>query len=206
MKRVALTFDDGPDGEFTPRILNTLAAHNARASFFVLGKKIAGQEEILRRAHAEGSEIISHSWSHCKDPKLGELDPGEIKKELLDTEAAIRAVIDAPATSPKLFRPPYGAVTDRLRDVSREVGCALVNWSIDPFDWECRDADTVFERVMSNLHDGAIILCHDAYDSTAAAIERLVPAILQKGYQFVTVSEILQGTEVLAGEVYNECI
>ncbi|MCL1845120.1 MAG: polysaccharide deacetylase family protein [Defluviitaleaceae bacterium] len=199
--KIALTFDDGPS-EYTLKILDTLAAHNARASFFVLGHKIAENAEIVRRTRAEGSEIISHTWSHCKDPNLAESGADAIEKELRDTEAAICAVIAPPQISPKLLRTPYGALSDTLKTVARKLDYAIINWSVDPLDWECRDADLVFERIMSSVHDGAIILCHDLYDSTALAMERVVPALLQK-YRLVTVSELLQDTDLQAGAVYE---
>lgn len=196
---VALTFDDGPS-EFTSRILDTLDKHNARASFFVLGNRIPAHREIIGRAHASGNEIISHSWSHCKNPNLSELDAEAIKKELTITENALRSVIDLPQKSPKLFRPPYGEVSDTLLEVSRELDYAIVHWSVDPCDWECQDADIIFDYITSHVHDGTIILCHDVYDSTAQAMERVIPALLKK-YRLVTVSELLVNPR--AGEIYH---
>jgi len=200
--KVALTFDDGPCG-FTEKILDTLEAHKACASFFVLGSKVASNKGTIQRAHAAGNEIISHSWSHCKNPCLSELDADAIKKELRDTQAAIRSVVSVPEKSPMLMRPPYGKVSDTLKSVTRELDYAIVNWSVDPLDWECLDADIVFDRIMSLVHDGAIILSHDVHASTAQAMERVIPSLLEK-YQLVTLSELLQDTVLQAGEVYEK--
>ena len=90
-----------------------------------------------------------------------------------------------------LFRPPYGSYNDHVQEVARELGFTLVNWSIDPKDWDHRNPDTVYSTIMNEAHDGAIIVLHDIHESTADAMERVIPVLLANGYQLVTVSELL---------------
>lgn len=183
----ALTFDDGPS-EHTVRILDTLETCGARASFFIVGSKVDAGKSIIKRAFDMGNEIISHSWTHCKNPDLSKLSAEEIRKELLDTAAAIRLVT---GVCPKMFRPPYGAVSDTLKDVAKELGCAIILWSVDSWDWQSKNADCVYNEIFSNMHDNAVILCHDVHPTTADAIERVIPDLLEK-YQLVTVSELIR--------------
>ena len=192
--KVALTFDDGP-GEFTPRILDTLEKYNARASFFVLGGKIAAAEDIVKRAYAMGNEIISHSWSHCKNPNLSELAADEIRKELLDTHEIIRKTV---GHSPMMFRPPYGAMSDTLKKVAEDLGLAIILWSVDSRDWKSKDADEIYREIFENIHGNAVILCHDVHATTADAMERVIPALAEK-YELVTVSELMQECNTAPG-------
>jgi peptidoglycan/xylan/chitin deacetylase (PgdA/CDA1 family) len=205
--QIALTFDDGPS-EHTLPILDTLAKHNARASFFVLGGKLEKGAATVKRAADAGHEIISHSWSHCKAPDLSELTAEEMKKELLDTHAAIERLL---GKSPAMFRPPYGAVSDTLLDTAAQLGLSVILWSLDAWDWRSLNADEVYEEIFTNIHDGAVILCHDVHPSTVTAMERVIPDLVEK-YDLVTVSELMQaegitpGTRIVypAGEVGYE--
>ncbi|MCL2200279.1 MAG: polysaccharide deacetylase family protein [Defluviitaleaceae bacterium] len=196
--KIAITFDDGPT-EFTTRVLNALEKHGVPATFFVIGSKIEGNEEILKRSHTMGNEILPHAWNH---PDLRTLSPDEIKKELTDTAEQIRSVLgDLPMN---MYRPPYGYFDDKVKTASAEIGMSLINWSIDTLDWENKNADIIYDRTMERLHDGAIILCHDAYDSTGKAVERLLPVLMEK-YELVTVSELLSGFNLQPGKVYDNC-
>ncbi|MCL1842379.1 MAG: polysaccharide deacetylase family protein [Defluviitaleaceae bacterium] len=197
--QVALTFDDGPS-EHSLRILDTLEKYKARATFFVLGKnfsaKVSAKErQTIKRTFDMGSEVISHSWSHCKNPNLSQLDAEEIKKELLETAEAIRGVV---GVSPKMFRPPYGAVSETLRSVADELGLAIILWSLDAWDWRSQNASEIYDEIFSKLHDNAVILCHDVYSSTAEAMERVIPDLLET-YELVTVSELMRNTGVTPG-------
>jgi len=185
--KIALTFDDGPS-EFTTRILDTLEKHNARASFFVIGSKVEEGADIIKRAAGMGSEIISHSWSHCRGPNLSQLSPAEMREELLNTHAAIERVV---GFSPAMFRPPYGAVSDNLKNVAAELGLSIILWRVDSWDWKSKNADSVYDEIFENVSDGAVILCHDIHETTADAMERVIPDLLEK-YEMVTVSELMQ--------------
>ncbi|MCL2638205.1 MAG: polysaccharide deacetylase family protein [Oscillospiraceae bacterium] len=199
MKKIAaLTFDDGPS-EHTLRILDALEKHCARATFFVMGNKIEAEKRTIQRAFNMGNEIITHAWNHRN---LTTLTADEIKAELNETSALIESVT---GVYPTFYRPPYGAVNDTVKKVSAEQGYAIINWSVDPLDWECKNAELVYERIMANMHDRAIILSHDVYDSTAEAMERVIPELICRGYEIVTVSELMcrSGITLEAGAVYD---
>jgi peptidoglycan/xylan/chitin deacetylase (PgdA/CDA1 family) len=183
--KIALTFDDGP-GEFTSRILATLEKNQARASFFVVGRKVDALKDVVIRAHEMGNEIINHSWSHCKDPNLSGLSADEIRKELSDTRDVILKTV---GTCPNMFRPPYGAVSDTLEAVAEEMGLKIILWSVDSWDWKSKDPNCIYKEIFANIHDDAIILCHDVHETTAIAMERVIPALAEK-YELVTMSEL----------------
>lgn len=180
---IALSFDDGPNAEVTPRVLDILAAENVKATFFIVGKRVSGNEPLLRRIYAEGHEIGNHSWDHADFTKLV---PDQMDDELLSTQ---QAIVNAGVPVPHLFRPPYGAVNDAVR--SHVNNMAIVRWDIDPADWEVLDAAKINESIVAQARPGGIILMHDIYRTTADA---LAPAIaqLKAHYQFVTVSQLMQ--------------
>ncbi|MDR0886898.1 MAG: polysaccharide deacetylase family protein [Clostridiales Family XIII bacterium] len=196
---IALTFDDGPSNTgATARILDVLAENNGHATFCVLGYLIGGHEDVINRAVAEGNQVIGHSWSH-KD--LTKLTDAEIRAELNDTANAIEA---ASGTRPTMHRPPYGAVNDTIKSISKELGFSIINWNVDARDWKTKNADATYTAVMRDVKDGCIVLCHDYYDSTADAMARIIPELTAQGYQLVTVQELLSFSEHKAepGEVY----
>jgi peptidoglycan/xylan/chitin deacetylase (PgdA/CDA1 family) len=194
---IALTFDDGPS-DHTTQLLDLLEQQNVRATFCVIGSLVAGRGETVARASNLNCEIIGHSWDHRQ---LTNLSPDEIRAELVQTREAIEA---ACGVTSNLYRPTYGAVNDTVETVSRDMGFAMVNWSIDSLDWSSRDASAVYDEIMANVHDRGIILCHDLYGSTAEAMQRVIPELKAQGYQLVTVSELLyySGKSVEPGKVY----
>jgi len=103
-----------------------------------------------------------------------------------------------------MYRPPYGATSGTLKNVSADLGYALINWSVDPMDWDTRNADKVYNAIMADTGNCAIVLSHDLYGSTADAMERVIPELISKGYQLVTVSELMyySGKTLEAGVVY----
>jgi len=196
----ALTFDDGPSVH-TVRILDTLEKYCVPATFFVVGNRVEEGSGIIKRAFDMGNEIGNHSWTH-PNLTLNSLTPDEIKKELNDTSSALQSVT---GVYPKVFRPPYGAVNETLKSICTELNLPIINWSIDSFDWECKNADIIYKNIFNKLHNHAIILSHDFYDSTADAMERVIPELISREYQLVTVSELMQHSGVIleAGVVYN---
>ncbi|MDR2712780.1 MAG: polysaccharide deacetylase family protein [Clostridiales bacterium] len=191
---IALTFDDGPS-KHTRTILTILAENEARATFFVLGDRAKRDSEIIRRAVEQGSEVAGHSWSH---KNLTKLSKAEIKQDLEKTN---QEIYDISGIEPMLYRPPYGAVSDSLKTISQDLQLSLIMWSLDTRDWKKRDAGAVYKSIMDNVQDGSIILCHDLYESTADAMKQVIPALIEKGYQLVTVSELLEFLE--PGVVYT---
>ena len=195
---VALTFDDGPS-EHTSRILDILQLHGGRVTFFPTGIKVAENKSKILRALNMGCEIVSHAWDHTD---LTKLSKRAVKKQLFDSIAAIAKVT---GTVSLMFRPPYGSVNDRVIKVAQKLGLAIVNWSVDPRDWELLDTDAVHSYIVHEIKDGDIVLCHDIYESTAGAMCRLIPDLIAERCQLVTVSELLlhkYGT-IEPGRVYE---
>ncbi|MCL2708164.1 MAG: polysaccharide deacetylase family protein [Defluviitaleaceae bacterium] len=194
---IALSFDDGPS-KFTSQILDLIEKYDIRVTFCVVGNLVNARSETVKRAFDLGCEVIGHSWDH-RD--LSKLSADEIRKQLSDTSQTIESVT---GHYPKLFRPPYGATSSTLKEVSAEMGYAIINWSVDPLDWQSRNADMVYAAIMNDVHDRAIVLSHDLYGSTADAMERVIPELLSKGYQIVTVSELMyySGKTLEAGVLY----
>ena len=194
---VALTFDDGPSA-YTERLLDTFKKYGGKGTFFVVGNIIDNRPEAVKRIVNEGHEIAGHSWNHRQ---LTNLSEQEIKDQMMSTRAKIYELTGYDA---KLMRPPYGAFNDSVKAVAKSVDVSLINWSVDTLDWKYRDANTVYNTIMEKAYDGAIILCHDLHKTTVDAMEKVIPALIEKGYQLVTVSELLEakGKTVEAGKVY----
>jgi peptidoglycan/xylan/chitin deacetylase (PgdA/CDA1 family) len=194
---IALTFDDGP-GNYLDQILDLLEQYNIRVTFYVLGNLVDTQSEALIRAVGMGSEVVGHSWDH---KNMAKMSADDVSEQILYTSNTIEAVTDM---ATPVFRPPFGAVSDTMREVAAELGFAIVNWSVDSEDWNTNDVDAIFNAVMQEVSDGSIILSHEIYGSTLEAFTRLIPELLLKGFQFVTVSELLHHThgELTPGYVY----
>ncbi|MBE6995022.1 MAG: hydrolase [Ruminococcaceae bacterium] len=194
-KLIALTFDDGPDPVCTGRILDALEREGAKGTFFVIGEKLARNGALISWMAQGGHQIGSHTWSHAD---LSVLSAGDVLRELSPVIDALRRM-----TGQETFyvRPPYGFVSDTLRQTS---GAPLVCWSVDPRDWECQDAEAVTAHVLSHVRDGDIVLLHDIYPSTAEAVESLVPALRERGFRMVTVRQLLlaRGIQAIPGGVY----
>ena len=198
-KMVALTFDDGPSNQNTNRILDVLEQNHARATFFVIGKRIADRTEVIARALSLGCEIGSHTWGHSdftKYPKSALID------SLEKTDEAMVSNFNYHMT---LFRPPYASINKDVENVSKDMGYTMILWSGSSHDWSIKDANKVYRNTFQCAADGAIILYHDIYDFTADAIERVVPDLISQGYQLVTISELIAMDEksVSPGERYG---
>lgn len=193
---IALTFDDGPS-KYTGQILTILNKYNARATFFMVGNRVKANTSAAVKVVEQGSEIGSHSWDH---KELTKLSDGEISRQITDTS---NAIYNATGVRPILLRPPYGSHNSRVAGVCRGQGVSLVNWSVDTMDWSSQNADSVAAEILRSAKPGAVILCHDMYPSTVKAIEKVMPQLAAKGYQFVTISELLSGRGMHPGNLYN---
>lgn len=182
---IALSFDDGP-GPGTRRILRALAQVDGRATFCMVGDRVDAYAETARMVADRGHEIATHTLSH---PNLSKLSADGVRDELERSVAVIERVT---GVRPGVLRPPYGSTNEIVREVSRDLGLVIANWNIDSEDWRSRDADAILRSVMKDARDGAIVLCHDLYAETAAAMERAVVELTEAGYQLVTVSELLE--------------
>ena len=196
---VALSFDDGPS-QYTWDIVHTLQAHNARATFFVLGDRVATHQAAIEYTMANHNEIASHSFSHAN---LVKLTDAQVIEQVRSVDVVLQ---QQHGCTPALYRVPYGSKDERVMDILKNEGKPVIGWSVDPYDWKVRDKDTVVNHVLSHVKDGDIILMHDIYEPTAQAVAELVPALLERGYQIVTVSELLQfrGVTPEPGVYYRE--
>ena len=196
---IALTFDDGPD-EYTDSILDILERYGGRATFFVLGELVEERPDTVKRAVKNGNEIAGHTWSHRQ---LTALNNTDIAESIQSTSKIIEQITGIPR--PFFYRPPYGLVNRRVANVSAELGYAIVNWTVDIQDWRLLNADLVYNAVMMKAKEGSIILLHDIFPSTAEAAKRLIPALISKGFQLVTVSELLYRSHgsLVPGRVYG---
>lgn len=179
---VAITFDDGPTRKYTTSILDTLKKHNAHATFFVLGSRVEIAKDLLERMVLEGNEIGNHTYSHSQ---LTLCDDIKIQKEIDKTQKEIYNVI---RRYPNILRPPYGEYNETLLNHLGEM--RLVKWSVDSEDWKSKNPTRIVEKVLHDVKDRDIILLHDLYITTAQAVELLVPALQEEGYQLVTVSDL----------------
>ncbi|MEK4228153.1 polysaccharide deacetylase family protein [Solibacillus sp. FSL H8-0538] len=181
-KRVALTFDDGPHPKVTKQILSLLEKYNAKATFFMLGSRVQYYPDIVKEIQAKEHEIGNHTWNH---PVLPNLTSKQVLHEYKTTEKAITNIL---GVAPTLFRPPYGATNERIKEL---IPIPSVNWTIDTLDWKHRDATKLLPIIQNNMHNNAIILMHDIHQSTADGLEEILIYLQNTGYEFVTVSEIL---------------
>ena len=150
VKYIALTFDDGPRRETTGKLLDGLKARGASATFFLVGEQIAGNEDLVERMEAEGHQIGNHTWSHQR------LDQGaDFQEELQRTEEALEELC---GPGPYWLRPPYGQVGE-----NSVIEVPMVKWSVDPRDWESRDAVKVTQAILENVQPDSIILLHDIF-------------------------------------------
>ena len=192
-KRIALTYDDGPSA-YTPAFLDTLRRLRVPATFFMVGELVSGRATLVRRMLADGHELGNHSWNHAN---LGGGGP-EASSQLTRTNAAIRK---ATGYTPCVFRPPYGSTGADLVARTRKAGMTSIIWTVDPVDWSLPGASSIVGRVLSQTGPGAIILEHDGGGSrtqTLAAAPEIISALRQRGYTFVTVSQLLGNRERLA--------
>ena len=174
-KVIALTFDDGPDKDFTPQVLDILKKNNVKATFFVVGENVEWNAEILKRQHEEGH------------------------KEINNTQQAVKKVI---GEEPKLLRPPYRAISKAMCNIVKEKDMNIVLWSnLDPRDWSNPGVYYIVDTITSKVQNGTIILLHDYNNlrnkksQTVQALEIVIPKLKEMGYKFVTVSELIENLE-----------
>ena len=197
---VALTFDDGPSGDVTNRLLDGLRQRGARATFFLCGYRMEQYPSALERYLPEGHEVGVHSTVHTDLTKLtGE----QIHRDRWETAEKIRQTV---GVRPVVMRPPGGAYNELVQKEAEEEGMSVILWSVDPKDWASHNAGAVLETMADNAGDGDIILMHDMWNSSVEAALALVDRLQARGYCFVTVSELatLSGRQLEAGVVYED--
>lgn len=183
---IALTFDDGPDPHLTPQILEILANHDARATFFLVGRNVEQHPEIVRQMVAAGHEIGNHSWSH---PRMTRATPTTVRDEIARTDAAIYAAV---GFTPAIFRPPYGATNGTIEALANRP---LILWTFSTLDWLHDDVDFSEWVVSSFARPGAIVLMHDVQPVAVAAMGAMLDDLEGRGFGFATVSDLLAGAD-----------
>lgn len=195
-KLIALTFDDGPDEDFTPQILDILKKYNVKATFYVIGEKVKYNPKIVKREFEEGHEIGNHTYTHINVSKNGY---NKIRKEIGDTQNVVRGVT---GVDPKTFRPPYRAISKDMCEIIKQKDMNIVLWSyVDARDWSSPGVNSIIKSIESGIQNGCIILLHDynkirsPKSQTIEALDIIIPDLLEKGYKFVTISELIEHLE-----------
>lgn len=191
-KTIALTFDDGPNGEKTLSLLNILSDNKAKATFFMLGNKMNYYADVVKKVSTSGNEIGYHSYSH-KNMKLQNISKIQSEYELTN-----QIYYDITGQELNLVRPPYGSVN---KTIEESFSHPFILWSVDTNDWRYRDVDYLVNYVINNVNDGDIVLFHDSYNTSVEAVSKILPYLYQKGFQVTTVSELA----ILKGESLEPC-
>ena len=179
---VALTFDDGPRAT-TSRVVRTLERQQAHATFFVVGRNVAGRTSLIRREAALG-EVGNHSWSH---PDLSRYSRTAVFAQLQRTQQAIRR---AGVAAPVVFRPPYGRRNATVDTAARSLALDEIRSSVDSLDWRGSSRDAIVRNVLGSVRPGSIVLMHDVIPRTAAALPRILLVLKARGFELLTVSEL----------------
>lgn len=181
VKKIALTFDDGPHPQTTMQILETLEKYDAKATFFMLGNMVQQYPQLAKKVVEQGHEVGNHSWNHHD---LTKLSPASIQQEINDTSLIIESTIGQKATA---FRPPYGAANETVRS---QTNLPIVLWDVDTEDWKYRDSEMLLPTIKSAARNNSIVLMHDIHQSTANGLDAVLAYLQSEGYTFVTVSEL----------------
>ncbi|MFA4016677.1 MAG: hypothetical protein RUDDFDWM_001787 [Candidatus Fervidibacterota bacterium] len=196
-KLVALTFDDGPDPRWTPLVLEALKQYKVRATFFIIGKQAELYPELVKRIYSEGHELGNHTYSHPKHMQKESFE--ELRKEIERCNEVIERIT---GVRPKLFRPPMGLLNYLIHTAAQVEGLTVVYWTVSADHQDAPTPQAMVERVMRLIHPFAIILMHDGRTKErwkdVKALPMIIEGLKKRGYQFVTVSELLHTTGALS--------
>ena len=181
---VALTFDDGPNPQITPRLVKYLSDRGVHATFFMLGARAAAYPDVVRQVYEAGNQICNHTYDH--EHALTELSDEALAAQVNGT---IKAIIDATGEAPAYIRPPYGTINAAT---AAKIGYPMMLWTVDTRDWDYRNTEKVYNAIINNVYDGAVVLMHDNYDTTAEAAARAIDTLQEQGWRFVTLEEYYQ--------------
>ncbi|GII75602.1 deacetylase [Sphaerisporangium rufum] len=195
VKCIALTFDDGP-GRYTARSLDILRAHRAKATFFLVGRQVEKYPALARRMVREGHVVGDHTATH---PRLTALSDTQIRAQLRDAQDVITR---ATGRTPDLMRPPYGDTDARVASVAAEFGLSQILWNGSSRDWELRDTRAITRKVTGLARRDGVILMHDVWPETVAAMPAILRNLKKRGYHLVPVTALLRDRPLGAGETY----
>lgn len=181
-RKIAITFDDGPDPVYTPQLLDGLKERGAKASFFLMGKQAEAHPELVRRMQEEGHLIGNHTYSHIQ---LTKKNREAFKAELKKTNELLTGITGEEVL---FVRPPYGCWDKSLET---ELTMLPVLWNIDPLDWSSTNVSGIVKKVTDKAKENAVILMHDEYASSVTAALKIVDILQEEGYEFVTVDELI---------------
>lgn len=195
-KTVAITFDDGPHKTLTQEAIKILKDNKAIGTFFMLGSKMPGNEELIKTLIANGNEIGSHSYNHKYLAR--------ISKKAMQTEIAKANEVNQKILGEniKFFRVPYGSINENVR---KEINAPIIRWSVDPSDWKYKNAEIIKNNILNAVKDGDIILLHDVHKTSIEALRIVLPELYVRGYQVVNVSTLanLKDKALESNTVYN---
>lgn len=194
-KKLALTYDDGPNDPHTGHLLDILAKHDVRATFFLIGRYVQQRPDLVRRHVEFGNPLGNHTWDH---PNLIFSTPTSLREQLAKTSLAIA---DAAGERPKLFRPPFGGRRPGVLQTARAMGMTPIMWNVTCYDWSAKSNETIEQNAHRQIHGGNVILLHDGSHRafgvdrgwTVKATDHLIERYKGEGYEFVTVPEMLSG-------------
>lgn len=181
-KKAALTFDDGPHPVYTEKLLDGLKQRNVKATFFLIGESIEGQETIVKRMAEEGHLIGNHTYHHVQ---LSKLNDAQACEEIMMTNNVVEELT---GRAPEFIRPPFGA-WNKNRNCPVEMISIL--WNVDPLDWEVQNTNAVVDKVLKEVKDGSIILLHDIYDTSVEAAFIIIDKLQEQGYELVTADQFI---------------
>lgn len=181
-KYISLTFDDGPNPETTPRLLDILKEKGVKATFFMLGQNVVKYESLVKKVAEDGHEVASHSYSH---PQLTSVDAQRVKEEVQNTD---KVIYHATGKLPTDFRPPYGAVN---KDVAAIIGKPIIQWSVDSQDWQSNNAQSIIKRIDDTAYNDTIVLMHDIHPETVNAVATVIDHLREEGYEILPSTELL---------------
>ncbi|MEE1031851.1 MAG: polysaccharide deacetylase family protein [Ruminococcus sp.] len=180
--KIALTFDDGPSLNWTPMLLDGLKERGVKATFFLIGENAEANPEIVKRIYEEGHLIGNHTYSHVEIAKVSD------EEAYQEIEKANEVLISITGKRPEYMRPPFGSWQKELEE---KVSMFPVMWNVDPLDWTTTDTAEIVNRVVTETEENDIILMHDCYESSVKAALQIIDIFTEKGYEFVTVDEMI---------------
>jgi polysaccharide deacetylase family sporulation protein PdaB len=186
--KIALTFDDGPHPKYTMEILDILSEYDIPATFFFVGENVSYYQDTARAVVERGHEIGNHTYSH---PCVKKQSQAAFREELMRCENIIQRVV---GVRPKLFRPPQGSWNTRVYEIARERDYSVILWDLDTLDWAHTPSENISNYILENVKSGNIILMHDYHSggcTTTDALRMFIPNLIEQGYRFVTVSELI---------------